>query len=119
MRIGLYTIPATGTRFVSKYLRHIKADFSQRHVFTAATRPEWRRVLTVRHPHDCYLSQQIKFSHTDAEFVALWGQYIWRTQWMDAFYFPLDIPEINRRRVLQDLQSWCGKPFDMAQIDAF
>jgi hypothetical protein len=45
----------------------------------------------------------------------MWGHYIWRTQWQDAFYLALDCVEDNRLVMLQKLISWCnGTPnFDV------
>ena len=105
---------------MSNYLRHIGADYSRRHVGDPPPCPEWRRVLTVRHPHEVYLSHRYKNPpQTDLQFLALYGNYIWRTQWMDAFYFPLDVPEADRRALLQGLQAWCGLERDMDLIDSF
>jgi hypothetical protein len=42
----------------------------------------------------------------------MWGRYLWRTQWMDAFYFALDVPELNRPIQLQQLVSWCKGGID-------
>lgn len=109
MRLGLYTIPHTGTRFVHDILRKHKIYIKQRHVAAPQTCPEWRRVLTVRHPHDCYLTHRRRFpNNTDENFVAMWGHYIWRTQWMDAFYFALDVIPDNRVIMLQQLISFCN-----------
>jgi len=120
MRVGLYSIPATGTRFVASALRHLGADYSRRHVGDVIRIPEWLRVLPVRNPYDCYCSHMHHgHSKTDAEFISKWAYYIWRTQWMDAFYFPLDVPEDNRRGVLQSLMSFCGLERDMSLIDSF
>ena len=114
MRVGLYTIPATGTRFVSQILRDMGADYSRRHVGDPPPVPEWRRVLTVRHPYDTYLSHMhMGHSKTDAEFVSKWAHYIWKTQWMDAFYFPLDVKPENREVLIQDLMHFCDVPRTM------
>lgn len=117
MRVGIYSIPATGTRFVSEYLRYIGADYSRRHVGDPPPCPEWRRILPVRNPYDCYLSHKHKgHTRSDAEFVSKWGSYIWRTQWMDAFYFPLDVPEANRLIMLQQCAQFCGIEPDLNKI---
>jgi hypothetical protein len=120
MRIGLYSIPATGTRFVASALSHIGADFSRRHVGYMPPVPEWRRVLPVRDPYECYLSHMHHgYSKTDSEFVSKWASYLWRTQWMDAFYFPIDTIPHNRQVVIQSLMTFCGKSFDGDVIDSF
>jgi hypothetical protein len=56
---------------------------------------------------------------SDAEFVALYAQYIWRTSWMDAFYFPLDVPADDRRMLLQSLMEFCEIERDMDLVDSF
>lgn len=120
MKLGLYTIPHTGTRSIALFLRNCGIKFKQRHVNTPMTRPEWRRVLTVRHPHDCYLTHRRRYpSNTDVNFVAMWGHYIWRTQWMDAFYVALDCPRENRRMMMQELVQFCNGTPDFGVIDPF
>jgi hypothetical protein len=120
MRVGLYSIPATGTRFVASALSHLGADFSRRHVGVLPSVPEWRRIIPVRNPYDCYQSHMHHgFSDTDAEFIEKWANYLWRTQWMDAFYFPLDVPECNRAIVIQSLSDFCGLERDMDLINSF
>ncbi len=120
MRIGLYSIPATGTNFVQSALAHIGADFTRRHVGQPMSRPEWRRVLPVRNPYDCYQSHMHHgYSKSDAEFITKWAAYMWRTQWMDAFYFPLDVAICNREIVLQSLMDFCGVERNMDLIDSF
>lgn len=118
MRVGLYTIPHTGTRFASVFLRHHDVDFFQRHVSCERKVPEWRHVLTVRNPYDCYLTHKRRFPSklSDEYFVALWGHYIWRTQWQDAFYLPIDIDPDYRRDCLVRLAMFCGATPDMDYI---
>lgn len=120
MRIGLYTIPHTGTRFASVFLRHHEVDFFQRHVATPRAVPEWRHVLTVRNPYHCYLTHRRRFpSNTDVNFVAMWGHYIWRTQWQDAFYLPLDIHPDYRRECLNRLAMFVGATPDLEYINEY
>lgn len=120
LRIGLYTIPHSGTRFVSTFLRKADVDFTQRHVADPKTRPEWRHVLTVRHPYEVYKTFVHRMpDNNDVNFVAMWGHYIWRTQWMDAFYFPLDISQDRRRDLLRRLMMFCGSPMPFEIMDDF
>jgi len=58
-------------------------------------------------------------SNSDVNFVAMWGHYIWRTQWQDAFYFAFDVPREYRRLMLQKLVSFCGATQDMDIIDPY
>lgn len=119
MRVGLYTIPSTGTRFVSGFLRYIGADYSRRHVGDPPPCPEWRRVLTVRSPYQTYLSHKHEHPKSDIDFVTLYANYIWRTQWMDAFYFALDVPEENRIGMLGELSKFCEIDPDWEKIKLF
>lgn len=118
LRLGLYTIPHTGTRFVAKFLRHHGLEFNQRHVSCEKKVPEWRHILTVRDPYKCYLTHKRRFPEKlrDANFVALWGHYIWRTQWQEAFYVPLDIDPGYRQKMLVDLIMFCNGTPDMEFI---
>ena len=121
LRIGLYTIPHTGTRFASVFLRHHGIDFDQRHVSCKRKVPEWRHVLTVRDPYQCYLTHKRRFPTklSDEYFVALWGHYIWRTQWQDAFYLPLDIDPQWRETCLKELVQFCGGTADFDYISEY
>ena len=118
MRLCVYTIPHTGTRFVTHFLKACGIKYNQRHVASPRTIPEWRHILTVRHPYKCYLTYKYRFpSNSDENFVALWGHYIWRTQWMDAFYLPLEVPEEHRRDMLAKLMSFCNETQNFDIID--
>lgn len=118
LKLGVYTIPHTGTRFVTSFLKECGIEHNQRHVASPRTVPEWRRILTVRHPYDCYLTRKHRMpSESDESFIAMWGHYIWRTQWMDAFYVALDIPEENRRGMMQMLMTFCNETPDFDVID--
>lgn len=95
-------------------------------------------MLTVRNPYDAYLTHQRRFPRDlelpsdfkdlsgpaqwgldDNIFIAMWGQYIWRTQWQDAFYVALDVPPENRRIMLQQLVQFCNGTPDFSIIDPF
>ena len=120
VRVGLYTIPHTGTRFVMEILRHLGADVNQRHVNCDPVVPEHRKVLTLRHPHKVYLTHQYKYvKKTETEFISMYLEYLFRTEHMDAFYFPLEGAEDNREGVIQRLQAWCGLPTDYDKVRAF
>jgi len=120
MRLGSYTIPHTGTRFVNGFMRKHGIKFSHRHVAAPRTVPEWRHILTVRNPYDAYLTHRHRYpSNSDVNFVAMWGHYIWRTQWQDAFYFALDVPPENRRVMVQNLVMFCGYTPNWEIIDEF
>ena len=56
-------------------------------------------------------------SETDETFIAMWGHYIWRTQWMDAYYVALDVPEEQRRGMMQGLMTFCNETPDFDVID--
>ena len=82
--------------------------------------PEWRHVLTVRNPYDAYQTHRIRYpSNTDMNFAAMWGHYIWRTSWQDAFYFALDVVPENRRAMLQELVQFCGETPNFEVIDEY
>lgn len=120
MKIELYTIPHTGTRTAHRFLKLFDVKVNQRHVASPRTVPAWRRVLTVRHPHDVYKTWKRRFpSEPDYNFVASWGHYIWRTSWQDAFYLAWDIPKDNRRWMLNELCMWCNVTPDFDIIDPF
>lgn len=118
MKTELYTIPHTGTGFVGRFFKLQGIPYHQRHVAAPREVPVWRWVLTVRNPYDCYLTHRRQFpSNTDANFVAMWGHYLWRTQWMDAFYVALDAED--RHRMMRELVMWCGETPDQEIINPF
>jgi len=114
--VGLYTIQATGTRFVSRFLEHIGAIYSRRHIDDPQPCFGLRRIVTVRDPIDLYLSHKgrlepRKYTRSDLEFVSVFAEYIWNTSQMEAFYFPLDIDPQYRQQLLAECAAFCGREY--------
>jgi len=106
--VSLYTIPHTGTRFVSNYLRHIGANYSRRHAGDTPPCPEGPLIVTVRHPYAVYMSHRYSYpEQTDAEFIRLYDLFFAEIKYKEAFYFPLDTKD--REGTLKALAeyAWC------------
>lgn len=95
MNITIYSIPHTGTRFVESLFRLHGIRTSRRHVGHKLAHDDGLKVVPVRNPYDCYVSHCHRHPGrlTDAEFVALWGRMIWKSE--GALFFPLDTKDRN------------------------
>lgn len=49
----------------------------------------------------------------------MWAEFIMRTEHQDAFYFPLDIKEAKRQRMLMEAVDFIGAEKNMAYIKSF
>ena len=108
--ITVYSIPHTGTMFAMAYLNFLEMPYHQRHAGEPMTRPEKKRIIPVRNPYDCYLSHQYEneYNYRDEDFISLWATFIWRTEHMDCFYFPLDVGVNHRFKMLMALAEFVG-----------
>ena len=108
--VSVVTIPHTGTRFVCEFLRYIGANYSRRHVGDKPHPNEKHLIVTVRNPHDVYLSHRYKNPpQTDAEFLSLYKTYFAEIANKDVFYFPLDTKD--RGKLLHELAQYAECPY--------
>ena len=120
-KVCVHSIPHTGTRFVIKFFESHGTPVWHRHLYDKQNRPEWKRIIPVRSPYDCWKSwtRRRRREFTDLDFVAIWGEFIMRTEHQDAFYFPLDIDPLRRQMLLMDAVDYIGADRDMEFIKAF
>ena len=117
MQVAIYSIPHTGTRFVSEFLRHCGVVYSRQHVTDPAPfEKKW--VVPVRNPYECYLSHRHKNPpQGDAEFLSLWGRLMYELQGREVFYVPLDIDPARRHGMLKRLLEFCEVERDIYSFE--
>jgi hypothetical protein len=112
----IYTIPHTGTRFIKQFFSDQDIVVRHRHVHELPYGAEWKRIIVVRNPYDCWRSwtrrrgpidgREGKF--TTLEFVSTWAEYIMRTEHQSAFYIPLDIDPTRRVITMVHMMRYLG-----------
>ena len=109
-KVCVHTIPHTGTRFAMDFFHQNGTPLWHRHLYEKKVRPEWKRIVTVRNPYDCWKSwvSRRRAEFTDLEFVSMWAEFIMRTEHQDAFYFALDVTENRRQWMLSDAVRYIG-----------
>jgi hypothetical protein len=110
MKTVIYSIQHTGTRFTKRFFSEHGTPLVHRHIRDPKEQEEHRRIIPVRNPYDCLLSwRRRRKKHFDfVSFVSLWGEYIMRTENMDAYYFPLDVRKTRRQHMLLHALNFAG-----------
>jgi len=120
----VYSVPGTGTRFIMTFFSSQDIHIRVRHVNERMLLDEQRRIFPVRHPHDCWLTWNrtrygIPQHERDIEFLGLWANFLWKTEQLNGFYFPIDIAAGDRISMLTEAVRYMGFEPNLPKMQVF